>query len=343
MTNVNKLPLGLSLLVCLAAPPAYAGDEPAPQPEQAPAAVSQADLLFQEGKRLLEENKFADACEKLAQSDAIDPAIGTLGLLAACHEQQGRTATAYREYLQTASRAELANDERSAVARERAKALEPELPRITIRLAKALPGVVIFRSGVRVPEAELGVAVPVDPGTYEIVARFPDKPEFRATASASARNLVEIEVPDPYRVVALPKKDPVAPPPVVEAPRGFGVRKTAGLAAAGVSLLGFGVTTGFALSASSKNAASISIEQSCATADTCARGRELRNEAFTAATVANVGFGIGAAGAVTALVLFLLPEPKKESDRARAASRPYVVPWMGMSKDGTGAGFHGVF
>src|SRR6185436_14797586 len=45
-----------------------------------------ADEHFKRGKELLARGRVAEACAELATSDALDPSVGTLGLLAACHE-----------------------------------------------------------------------------------------------------------------------------------------------------------------------------------------------------------------------------------------------------------------
>ncbi|MDI1437040.1 hypothetical protein [Polyangium sorediatum] len=314
MASANKFILVAASLLALAPAAARADDEPPlTSPADPSEAATLAETLFQDGKRLLEQGAFVEACTKLAQSDALDPAIGTLGLLAACHEQEGRTATAWREYGETARRAEAVNDERGAFARQRASALEPELPRLLVRLPKGAEGAAVFRNGVRLAPDELGVAQPIDPGTYEIVARLAGRPEFRATVTAQARKVAEVEIPDWNRPAPVEpaKKNPAPSDPGTSnllTSKGLDARKVGALVAGGVGFTGLAVAGAFALSASSRNAASVSFQSSCTTAASCARGRELREDALRSATVANVAFGMGAASAVTALVLVLLPE-----------------------------------
>ncbi|MDC3956457.1 hypothetical protein KEG38_21535 [Polyangium jinanense] len=341
MASANRFVLVAASLLALVPAAARADEEPRlTSPADPTAAATLAETLFQDGKRLLEQGAFVEACTKLAQSDALDPAIGTLGLLAACHEQEGRTATAWREYGETARRAEAVNDERGAFARQRASALEPELPRLLVRLPKGAEGIAVFRNGVRLSPDELGVAQPIDPGTYEIVARLPGRPEFRATVTAEPRKIAEVEVPDGNRPapVDTPKKDPARLDPGtsnLSTSKGLGPRKVFAIVAGGVGLTGFSVAAAFALSAGSRNAASISIQESCTTAASCERGRELREDALRSATVANVAFGIGAAGAVTALVLALLPERAEAPKPASRTGFQYeVAPWA----DRTGGG-----
>jgi len=57
-----------------------------------------AEKLFQEAKRALAENKLAEGCTKLADSHRLDPAGGTVLLLAACLERRGRVASAWSSY-----------------------------------------------------------------------------------------------------------------------------------------------------------------------------------------------------------------------------------------------------
>ncbi len=326
--SLFSLKMCVVLAGCLSTQTVLAADPPpaAPTnaPTDAPVATSRADALFTEGKLLMEQGKFVEACDKLAESDALDPAIGTLGLLATCHEQQGRIATAWREYTQTAARADAVADDRGTFARERAKALEPQLPKLLVRLAVPDANVVVLRNGVRLTADELGVEAPIDPGTYEIVARWPDKPEFRTTVTVVAHKHAEVEIQNPT-------------PPVVEKPRPVETKVGANLPpqskprvgpwiAAGVGLAGFGVGTAFAISAASKNSTSVTIENSCVTAAECQSGKDLREQAFTAATIANVAVGVGIVGAGTAIVLALLPNhsPTPASKTKDARLVPYA-------------------
>lgn len=333
MAREIKLSMLLALGVGLSSQTLWAADAPpAASPVDAAPVTSRADALFNEGKQLMEQGKFVEACDKLAESDALDPAIGTLGLLAACHEQRGRIATAWREYTQTAVRADAVADERGAFARERAKALEPELPKLLVRLAVADPNVTVFRNGVRLTADELGVPSPMDPGTYEIVARWPDKPEFRTTVTVVARKLAEVEIQPPRVAVEKPRLGEVAPPVVAPKSAPMPGQRIGAFVAGGVGLVGFGMATAFAISAASKNSASISIQQNCDSAVACQEGKTLREQAFAAATMANVGVGIGVVGAGTAIVLALLPNrssaPVSDTKHAR------LLPWAGPNGAG---------
>jgi hypothetical protein len=87
--------------------------------QDGPNVKALAQSLFKEGRTLMTAGKTAEACDKFAESDRLDPEIGTHLNLAMCHETLGKTASAWVEFGEVADRATAAHDAaRSQFARD---------------------------------------------------------------------------------------------------------------------------------------------------------------------------------------------------------------------------------
>ena len=69
-----------------------------------------AQALFDEATKLTKQGRYPEACEKLAESNRLDPGIGTQFHLADCYEQSGRFASAWAGFLDVASQARASED-----------------------------------------------------------------------------------------------------------------------------------------------------------------------------------------------------------------------------------------
>ena len=95
----------------------------AAQPAANDAAM--AETLFEDAKKMMARGDYAAACPKLSESNRLDPGSGTLTALALCHEQEGKTATAWAEFIQVVSEAQQAGrTDREKFARQHVAALE---------------------------------------------------------------------------------------------------------------------------------------------------------------------------------------------------------------------------
>jgi hypothetical protein len=286
-------------------------DEPSADP-----AVAEA--LFRDGRTLMEAGRFAEACPKLADSERIDPHLGTLLNLAACHELQGRTATAWAEYAEGRSQAARAGRaDREAFAREHALALEPKLSRVVIAAEHPAGGLEVSLDGEALGAGALGMPLPVDPGHHELRATAPGRaawsssfetPRGPATQTLSVPELSPLgtsPAPASLGASAAPARaqEPATHLAAADAPPES--RRPGALAwgLGGLALVGIGVGSYFGLQAFAKNS---DANNACSNDRCDARGMQLDSQAHTAATIANVAFGLGiaaAAGAVLALVL----------------------------------------
>src|SRR5260221_419371 len=137
-----------------------------------------AQTLFDEGRKLMAAGKLAEACPKLAESQKLDPGVGTQFNLADCYERLGQTASAWAGFLEAASTARaMGQGDREKVAKERAGTLAPRLSRLTITSSEGTPpaGLDIKKDGAPVGRALWGTAIPVDPGSHLVEVSAPGK------------------------------------------------------------------------------------------------------------------------------------------------------------------------
>jgi serine/threonine-protein kinase len=283
------------------------------QPDPPPEAKAAAQALFEEARALVKQNDFADACPKFAESQRLDPGIGTLLWLADCYESLGQTATAWVTFRDAAEAAALRRDKRERVARDRVAKLEPWLSRVTIVIGTgaAIPGLEVARDDASVGSAQWGTAVPVDPGVHKIVASAPGHKAWSVT--------IELAAPAETREVTVPLLDMESPAvtgtsPEAVASRQAGSdsadsiwarRRTWAIVAASAGVLGLGVGTFFSLSAKSAYDSSNSGQPPHCVNNQCdPQGMDDRNTAFSRATASTISFIAGAAALAGGAVLY---------------------------------------
>ena len=333
-----------------------------PQVGQNAQISATAEALFTEGRALLKDKKYAEACPKLAESLRLDPAIGTMLYLADCYEKNGQTASAWAMFNDAASAAHNANQpDREAKAKSRVDALAKKLVKLSVSPGDnaSVPGLEVKRDGVVIGSALFGTAVPVDPGDHKIEVRAPGKKPWSGSASVSAKatspvafvipRLEDLPPPPPPEptvtatAVVLPPPTPtvtatatatVAPTPSLTAtapvvvPDNGNVR-TIGLVVASVGVAGVAVAGVLGGLAMSKNDEAL---QKYCDKDFCTdqRGIVLTNDAKTMAIGSTVGFVLGGVTLATGAVLILYPafaKPSSPPASARAIPRrpPEIV------------------
>jgi hypothetical protein len=302
-----------------------------------------AEALFMEGKRLMAEGKYAQACPKLAESQRLDPAVGTSLNLGECYEKNGQTASAWAAFRSAASLGRKDHqEEKERVARERAAAIESRLSRLTIIVspeAKA-SNVAIKRDGVALLEASWGTSIPIDPGQHTVEATSPGKKPWSKTVElAVAGGAVTVTVPalESGGATESPAVAPatVPAPGQPESPRSSGWQRPAAFVSGGVGVAGLVVGTVFGLKAKSKRSDS---EAFCGPADMtiCSQhGADLIDEAKKAALFSNVGFIVGGVGIVGGLVLYLTADSGSKNTGTGEAKRVFAVVPSG-SRDSAG-------
>lgn len=301
----------------------------------APASQSDktaAEALFGEGKRLMNEGKFAEACPKLAESNRLDPGAGTLTALALCHKGEGRTATAWSEFKEVVSLARKdGRKDREEVATNNANELEPKLSRLKIQLDPAADqqNLTVKIDDTVVAKAAFGSALPVDPGARKITATAPLKKPFETLVNIGAeRDEKSVQIhaleDDPEAIAQAEREKQEAEARARgEGPgqrKGNPTLRTVGYGLAGLGIVGVGVGAVFGIQALGKNgdAKDVCPETQCANSD----GVQASKDAKSAATISNIAVGAGILALAGGVVLVLVSGPGKSSTGYVTPTKP---------------------
>jgi hypothetical protein len=285
-----------------------------------------AEALFNEGRSLATKGKYAEACPKFEASQQLDPGLGTLLNLAECYEKIGKTASAWAEYKEAIPLARASGSQvRQDLASQRAAALESRLSLLTIRAmatGEEATGLEIRRDGVPVQPAELGSAIPVDPGPHTIEAGAPGKQKWSSTVQLAdaAKLLVDVPALTPLATGASPTPPPPAPistPPVEQSAHSSSgsTQRTAAIVVGAVGIVGVGIGAVFGLGASSKwsdaKTKCTDYPYGCSQA-----ALDDKSSASSKASAATVAFIVGGAAIAGAAVLWITAGPAQEKSVA---------------------------
>lgn len=244
-----------------------------------------AEALFQEGKELVAEGRFEEACTRFEASVRIERAVGGLLNLADCHARLGRTASAWSEFQDAASGAEREGDPvRARFARRRAAELEPSLSRLAIEMIHDTPGVSIRINGRELVRDAWRSGLPVDPGRLVVEASAVGFRDWRGMVDVPPREMVVIRVPDlePLRArQQSPRRQQASPPD-----------RTAVYVAAGAGAAALAFGTAFGIKTLTTQA---KVNERCGDRYCDATGLEWERDARTYATLSTVGLGAGVA------------------------------------------------
>jgi serine/threonine-protein kinase len=328
--------------VCvLAAAPASWAQKPAPGAGSNDKVAAEA--LFEQGRALVAQGKYAEACPRFADSERLDPSSGTLLNLANCYEKLGRTATAWATYREAASAASAAGRaDNLAVAQRHADALAPKLAKLTATVTQGVGGLVVRRDGVEMPRSEWSVPIPIDSGSHTVEAEAPgykswstdvDVPQDGALVSVTVPALEAAPVqaapaaPAPTPAVAPTDASGAGAPAGAEGTSssvGSGQR-VAGIVIGAVGLAGLAASGVFAVLAKNTYNDSLGNCQTTNPGLCNSTGVSQRNDARTDGNIASVAFGVGAAALVGGVVVWLTA-PRASSTGAASI---VVAPTLG--------------
>lgn len=146
--------------------------------------VTQAESLFNQGKDLVEaqdklpadKRNYKPACDKFAASLKLDETVNTHVALARCLDLDGRTASAWGEYLTGAKKG--AGTPAGQYASEQAKLIEKRLLKVNLKMALVPDDLVIKIDNEAIPKESVNADLPLDPGDHNIEATAANKHKF---------------------------------------------------------------------------------------------------------------------------------------------------------------------
>jgi len=301
-------------------------------PGESDAAAAQS--LHQLGQALMRMGDLDEACPKLEQSLAAEVSPETALLLALCHDKQGKLASAWAGYRQAAVM--LKDGGRAADARqaaERALDLEPQVPKLTIVPAQKVPGMEIWRDGVKFGGELFGVPVAINPGKHTV--------EIRATGFHSWSTEVDVGAAGDRPMVVVPplaerQSQPITPEAASSSGRGW--MFTAGVLTAGAGAASIGLGTILGLVAARDIHTAESDELLCGRDRQCTdEGYALIERADREALGSTIAIAAGSIAVVAGFVLVVVdPYESSEEGKPQLGLEARLTPLVGPTFQGFG-------
>lgn len=310
-----------------------------------------AERLFREGQKLLQEKRYGEACPKFEAAYAKDHQLGTLLNLAYCHKEQGAPWRAWVEFKEAEVLAiEHKRLDRRDFARQRMAELEKGLGHLAIDLTSKveLTDVLVGDEDRRVPEAEKGLPFAAEPGQRKVTFRAKGKKDTTLMVPVvKGDRVVHIAVPamaeaDPVPVAVAPVAEQPKPPPPPPEETGRGRKVlTFGLLGVGIVGVGLGAVTGW-----------MTLQNDCAShgrsTDACPGGTDplLRkksqdkvDQAQTTGLVSTLAFIGGGAALAGALILYVTAPSNKPKEAPETEARRRITPELGAGWAGVSGTF----
>ncbi len=316
-----------ALVALVVTAPAFARDGTPEQPantDDPPLAAVRADeakRLFSEAAVLYDAGQIPLACKKFETSERLHSGLGTKFRLADCWERIGRIASARAGFIEVANGAQrLGQPERERAARERAEQLTPRLSYLVVQ-SEPSEGLEVRREGTLVEDVDLGRALPVDPGSYEITLKRQGATIWSTTARVheAERTVVIAPLPattgapvaasEPVAAVApaeRPRAQPAVEPTATESERPGPLRRgvTLALAGTGVGALLAGTALIAHSVSSTRDADAPCLSGPVCSPSEAAQRAELRDDAHRERLLGIVGVSVGAVAVLSATYLY---------------------------------------
>lgn len=266
-----------------------------------------AEQLFRDANALLKQGKVHEACLKFTESERLDAQLGTLLNVAACHETEGRVATAWSEYGELVEQAGKKGDKKRAdYAKGKVAELEKQLPHLQIDVPAGTSEIKL--DGVAFGTAALGTPLPTDPGEHEIAYFAPGKKPGTQKVLVVKGETAKVELPslETVDVTPISKSTPIATPIATSpatAPSGGGGVRTAGFVLGGLGLVGLGVGSAFGVMALGSKS---NVDNGCVANQCTPAALGAVDDVRMQGAVSTVGIVAGAACLVAGLTMILV-------------------------------------
>lgn len=305
---------GLSLLASTAR-----ADEPSK------ADVERARALFQEGVALASANNCAGALQKYKAVVQVKMTPQVAFNIGECEERMGRLVEALGNYRLAASLA--SEDKRASQVLEavgkRIDVVEARIPKLTLTRGKGADAASIELDGTEVGQAQLGSAMPVNPGPHTVIARVEGKEYLHETVTLQEKEAktvdIKLDVPPPQLAQGGPVRGPVVEPPPRSRVPGIVVT-----AAGGVALVTGLIAVGL------RQGAIGTLNGLCNADNQCHDTPDARSAERTGKTMtglAEVMIPVGVAGAAVGVFLLVTsgpPKAKLSDDKKKTSLAPSI-------------------
>ncbi|HTU58636.1 MAG TPA: hypothetical protein VMF89_09380 [Polyangiales bacterium] len=157
---------------------------------------TEAEVLFQDARRLMQENQFAAARLKLERSQALEPRVGTLLNLAFCDENLGQLKAAWLEYTRAAELARRDKPDSVAFAQDKAERIAAQLSRVTVRVSNPSTPPRVELDGVLLSSDTLGTPLVIEPGRHRLDAAAPERESWHLELDLVAGAARDVQIPE---------------------------------------------------------------------------------------------------------------------------------------------------
>ncbi|MBL8605467.1 MAG: hypothetical protein JNK72_26285 [Myxococcales bacterium] len=313
-------------------------------------SATAAQARFDRGRTLYEANDFAAALPEFRASLELFRSPNTRLYIGLCLLRLNQLGEAYAELDRTFREAsDLAGTDRRyentrGLARRELDGLAPRIGRLTVTVARTVPGLSVRVGEGELPAAAYGVELPYTPGDVVVRAEAPGYQSFSQTVHLSARAQSGVNVVLSASQVArpTPSAEPVrvqveGPEPSPSTVRVGGGVRTAGFVVLGLGVAGLGAFGVLGNLASNRYNDLLGV---CRGRCPSSRNAEIE-EGEQYELMANVALGVGATLAVTGIIMVAAGGPRTVLRESSGPSARRWQPYVDLNRGLLGV--HGAF